>query len=588
MKKLSELRPDKRLLNPDFNGYKLSLASIPSYNLAFDNGVDQVSPSDDQYSFLYAKLFSLHNYLFADKWNEGNLYFIDKGWKIQKVVMSDSDAVEKIEAVWEIPSNHKRSPGHYFPSVSFPSQDLAVVTDGAGTLHIISRNTTWEVTYSEEVIGKEKPFVLYDSSCVENDSQCVLHCLIVHVESEEDRTLSDSKEDDPSNRYVTVIDWLSLVQESSGSWSMKNIRQLQGSGLPDYISLEPGCKSIYLVNESPFKFISDSENPVVVEKIEDKKSNIQDLEKLYKWQQNDEEIKVSFEFENKIEKNEIKITATSDSFSLKYKDRLILSGSLFHRIDNDLTLWTLQDNKLEVTVQKEEKGLMWREFIAGDSHGEEVLDEHVVTEVHQRLSHLCSDTQVKDIDVCGSAPSFNMEQLEDCDSTPGEYKALMRLDGVTHEITGEYTLAGHQWLFSVQQTASAAPAICIRHDVDACVWQPQVATEASALWPCQHTSTFYAFGYVQASKQNKKFLLSPPDLSYVAVCEASNHVLLYRQAMPVDGDLRNRRTGGRVSEVGVQQLIKLEPNNLVLGAVATNKSLFILQENSLQQYRINQ
>ncbi|XP_039300529.1 LOW QUALITY PROTEIN: nudC domain-containing protein 1 [Nilaparvata lugens] len=566
MKKLSELRPDKSLLNPNFNGYKLSLASIPSYNLAFEKGVDQVSPSDDQYSFLYAKLFSLHNYLIADKWNEGHLYFIDKDWKIQKIVMNESDLVEKTEAVWEIPSNHKRAPGHYFPSISFPSQDLAVVADGAGTLHIISRKTTWEANYSEEVIGKETPFVVYDSQCEETDSQCVLHCLVVHVKSEE-----DPKEGDPSNRYVTVIDWLSLLQESSGSWSMKNIRQLQGSGLPDYITLEPGCKNIYLVNESPFKFISDSENPVVVEEIDDKKSNIPDSEKLYKWQQNDEEIKLSFEFENKIEKSEIKIIATCNNFSLKYKEKLILSGSLFHRIDNDLTLWTLQDNKLEVTVQKEEKGTMWREFVTGDSHGEEVLDESVVSEVHQRLSHLCSDTpvrvkdidvcgsapsfnmeqledcdstpgeykvlmrvdgvtheitgeigasninrtlfihQVKDIDVCGSAPSFNMEQLEDCDSTPGEYKVLMRVDGVTHEVTGEYTLAGHQWLFSIEQSTSSAAAICIRHDVDACVWQPRAVTNPPAApWPCQHIGTFYAFGYVQASKQNKKFLLSPP------------------------------------------------------------------------------
>ncbi|XP_039275475.1 nudC domain-containing protein 1 [Nilaparvata lugens] len=584
MKKLSELRPDKSLLNPNFNGYKLSLASIPSYNLAFEKGVDQVSPSDDQYSFLYAKLFSLHNYLIADKWNAGHLYFIDRDWRIQKIVMNESDLVEKTEAVWEIPSNHKRAPGHYFPSISFPSQDLAVVADGAGTLHIISRKTTWEANYSEEVIGKETPFVVYDSQCEETNSQCVLHCLAVHVKSEE-----DSKECDPSNRYVTVIDWLSLLQESSGSWSMKNIRQLQGAGLPDYITLEPGCKNIYLVNESPFKFISDSENPVIVEEIDDKKSNIPDSEKLYKWQQNDEEIKLSFEFENKIEKSEIKIIATCNNFSLKYKEKLILSGSLFHRIDNDLTLWTLQDNKLEVTVQKEEKGLMWREFVTGDSHGEEVLDESVVSEVHQRLSHLCSDTPVKDIDVCGSAPSFNMEQLEDCDSTPGEYKVLMRVDGVTHEVTGEYTLAGHQWLFSIEQSTSSAAAICIRHDVDACVWQPRAVNHPPAApWPCQHIGTFYAFGYVQASKQNKKFLLSPPDLSYVVVCEASNHVLVYRQSMPVDGDLRNRRTGGRVSEVGIQQLIKLESNSVVLGAVATNRSLFILHEDCLQQYRINQ
>jgi hypothetical protein len=48
--------------------------------------------------------------------------------------------------VWEMPSNHVRKSGHYNTSLSFPSSDLAVLADGAGTLHVVSTGTRVEIT----------------------------------------------------------------------------------------------------------------------------------------------------------------------------------------------------------------------------------------------------------------------------------------------------------------------------------------------------------------------------------------------------------------------------------------------------------
>lgn len=64
--KLFELRPDRSLLNPDFNGYKLSLDKIPALKKEFDTSVDRVLPNNEQYSLLHAKLFGLHNHLYTD------------------------------------------------------------------------------------------------------------------------------------------------------------------------------------------------------------------------------------------------------------------------------------------------------------------------------------------------------------------------------------------------------------------------------------------------------------------------------------------------------------------------------------------
>jgi len=73
----------------------------------------------------------------------------------------------------------------------------------------------------------------------------------------------------------------------------------------------------------------------------------------------------------------------------------------------------------------------------------------------------------------------------------------------------QINLGGHQWLFSVPINVNSVHAICLRHDVDGCVWQLD-APQEDGQWPCTHIGTFPAFGYVQASKQQKKFCTCAP------------------------------------------------------------------------------
>jgi hypothetical protein len=50
-----------------------------------------------------------------------------------------------------MPSNHVRKSGHYNTSLSFSSPELAVLSDGAGTLHVVHtgirvETTAWKVS----------------------------------------------------------------------------------------------------------------------------------------------------------------------------------------------------------------------------------------------------------------------------------------------------------------------------------------------------------------------------------------------------------------------------------------------------------
>jgi len=69
---------------------------------------------------------------------------------------------------------------------------------------------------------------------------------------------------------------------------------------------------------------------------------------------------------------------------------------------------------------------------------------------------------------------------------------------------------------------------CLRHDVDALVWQPSTNKEKTDnYW--NHIGTFDALGYVQASKEDRKFSTCSPDMSYAAISDSTKHVYIYHR-----------------------------------------------------------
>lgn len=125
-------------------------------------------------------------------------------------------------------------------------------------------------------------------------------------------------------------------------------------------------------------------------------------------------------------------------------------------------------------------------------------------------------------------------------------------------------------------------ALGLRHDVDTCIWQPNQLSEDGQVWPMRHEGTLLAFGYVQSSKQQKKFTVCPPNMEYSVVCEASRHMFVYRStAAPREGcQLRQRGGGGenRQVNIGQQQVVSLDRDGEVLGICATNEILYLLTE----------
>lgn len=130
---------------------------------------------------------------------------------------------------------------------------------------------------------------------------------------------------------------------------------------------------------------------------------------------------------------------------------------------------------------------------------------------------------------------------------------------------------------------TSSPGLCLRHDVDGLLWKPEVTEESR--W--SHVATFNAFGYVQASKQQRKFTTCPPDYSYVVICDNNRHIYLYRQSIPISTPLRNRKTGQQVNAIAKQQVITLDNTDDILGLHATNHRLFVLTKDKLFMVKVS-
>jgi len=138
--------------------------------------------------------------------------------------------------------------------------------------------------------------------------------------------------------------------------------------------------------------------------------------------------------------------------------------------------------------------------------------------------------------------------------------------------------SSNQWLFNAMLSADKTPALCLRHDVDGFVWQPEIPETADTSPPIswRHVGTFNAFGYVQASKQQRKFSVCAPNLSFVTIADCTRHLYVYHRPKPVTTSLRNRKTGQKVDAVARQQVVPLESSDEILGLRANDTHIFVL------------
>lgn len=165
----------------------------------------------------------------------------------------------------------------------------------------------------------------------------------------------------------------------------------------------------------------------------------------------------------------------------------------------------------------------------------------------------------------------------------------VRMDAKTHSVTHIANFGpSNAILFNIDLRANSPTAFALRSDVDACIWLPNVQAnqDGQINLHMRHEGTLNAFGYVQASKQQKKFLRCSPDMKYSIICEAHRHIFVYKANYDTATGLKNRNTSTKLS-IGQQKLITMDKTDEVLGIVCENETTILLAQKQILCLQIN-
>ncbi|NXM28668.1 NUDC1 protein, partial [Oxyruncus cristatus] len=575
------LQAKRLLLDPKFEGYKLSLEPLACYQLGLDAAVAEVQLRDDQYTLDHMRAFGMYNYLHLDSWYQDNVYYVDQFGRVMNLSVTLDTALQKPREVFRLPSDLTACDNRLCASIHFSSATQVTLSDGTGRLYLIksgkrgnNASEKWEIVFNEEL---GSPFIIAHSvSFVKSDTHS-LAVLLLRVEKDE----LDTK----GSGFHVTLEWVTIAEiskEGVHKYEISKRRVLQGKSVPHYAAIEPSGDGLMIVSHKPFKFM-ESESDKLEENDGTKILN-EKKDPLYYWQQTEDDVTITVHLPEDITKDDIKVCFSPDNVCVTLRDQPpLMEGKLFSSVDHESCTWIIRENKsLEISLIKKNEGSRWPELIVGDTRGEFIMDPSQCSKIAESLMHLTSEVMNPNPEK--EKPPCNAQELEECDAFLEDGASLCRFDGDTFKVTHIINLGSNQYLFSVVVNPREMPCFCLRHDVDALLWQPH-SDQPENMW--EHIATFNALGYVQASKQDKKFMTCAPDYSYAALCECLRRVFIYRQPTPLATVLYNRKEGRQVGQVAKQLVATLESNDPILGFQATNERLFVLTTKTLFLIKVN-
>ncbi|CAF1284914.1 unnamed protein product [Adineta ricciae] len=544
-----EFRPQSKLLHSNFDGYRLTLDPLAHYSLKFDANVHvqkSFELENDLYTFNGIKGFKSLNQLYM---NNNNIYFVDQTHSIQQVNLSTDQSLSHLQqpfSVYQLPKTTMNT------SMLFVSESLVFVCDGRSRLFLL--NTTankWKLLHEEDFDESvTSPVRLIHAVCHEG----YLHAVLGFIQTE------------------CQLLWVTFSMGSSNEIQLTRRRTLSGKKWPDFVALESNGQGVYIAAEGSYKFVFDSQIEVKAEQVP-KQPVMEKIESPihYIWSQTYTTIEIEID-SNSNDSQQWSVNIEADRLKCSLNESVLIDAKLYDKIDTKESSYTVtkdKTNQMNIILHKANVGQFWSETF---KEGQSITGDIKMVNIPETTTTADDDDEIKQ--------PYNSQQLEECDQYSNENDTyLVRFDGDTHRTTHQ-ALICNQILF----TKLDPPLLCIRHDVDGLIWQiNSITSDNQAPW--SHEATLNAFGYVQASKQNRKFLSTPPDYSYVLISDVSTHLYLYKQQSPASNlpgsSLRNRKTGKLIESVAKQHMISLENHNEILGLLTTNERTYILTDDQL-------
>ncbi|EDW06784.1 nudC domain-containing protein 1 [Drosophila mojavensis] len=565
-----DLKVDRNLLCPNFDGYKLSFDSVPMLRQSFRHyKALKYDLYKNHYSLLHTELFAKHNLLTADPWARRNTYFVNTNHEVVHCSFDEirSDArkpriVYKMQ--FEDSGDGYYQPGDYNYSMRFISEKYCVLCDGRQSYFLLEtgdrrRHTEWRLVTKTHIIpsSETRGFVLYDARLD-----------ILHARKQVSLVAGHVTRSKSTDRHLMLLNWsywmLPNIKEEV--WFYVQREQLQTVGSVYYCAFEPHSESIIVCTDGQLKTAEEA-----------RVETLQELNKFscpqYKWTQTERDIVVKFDVPTGTNLHNYNFKYSSTHINFKLYEQTLLEGTLYARVNGDFTIINLDENGLTLKMIKEE-AFLWPQLMQCEDEEEEekLFDEEIgdVAEVEEEAES--SEAEPEPL------PIPNLEEpIEECDlamATDEPEIQMVRYNLHDSKITHKVSLGNMPPLFTTSLRAGYPPAFATREGVDASLWLQSHQPVNPSGWKVRHEGNLHAFGYVLASKQQRKFIDCCPDLEYAVIAETRRHVFIYKPRNESAGGLRNRN-GAQVI-IGKQHLVTLNDDFGDILGMATAPNLITL------------
>lgn len=381
------LRVKRPLLDPRFEGYKLSLEPLPCYQLELDAAVAEVKLRDDQYTLEHMHAFGMYNYLHCDSWNQDSVYYIDNLGRIMNLTVMLDTALGKPREVFRLPTDLTAYDNRLCASLYFTSSTWVTLSDGTGRLYVIatgergnSASEKWEIMFNEEL---GNPFIIIHSISLQKMEEHSIAILLLRIEKED----LDMK---GSGFYVS-LEWVTISNKNKDTKKYEIIKRdtLSGKSVPHYAAIEPDGNGLMIASYKSFQFVQTGQN---FEENMDEDTSEKIKEPLYYWQQTEDDLTVTIRLPEDSRKEDIQVQFLPEHINIVLRDQQILEGKLYSLIDHESSTWIIKENNsLEISLIKKNEGMTWPELVIGDKQGELIRDSAQCAAIAERLMHLTSE-----------------------------------------------------------------------------------------------------------------------------------------------------------------------------------------------------
>ncbi|KAI0304432.1 hypothetical protein B0F90DRAFT_1625923 [Multifurca ochricompacta] len=570
------LHPNRSLLNPKFDGYKLDPISFEDtiFRHVLQYKATQASVSGrHHFSFQEAQSRIRHNHLSFSPDGEQAVY-VDADLRVISVRLNHvRDAQPSFRAIYDIPQPTLPSASDSFqreyPSSVFVDTQALMCADGHGTLYLLALSSIDSATLlgvyelprslnsplpSPSLPPSSVPFRLHVALSVDGKPVVVLSF----------KSLQEAPLNPPSSRKIapTEFDVLAVQLSSHSANDNSTIYPLdilwhrRGANVPFYIAYDKRRSVFILTGGSPYRQVGQlalehhGSSPSEFGPIPrtDTALPVDPQKPLpYAWTQDSEEVTIVLPFPSSTSKANINVLFSPQTLTVLVENAEFpryTATRLWGLVSPSSSFWTWDAHGtyayglLTLHLEKQHAGTRWPhvfEASSGQIEVPETLDPSELYAIRESLEKYTAALQ----EGGATRPSLaDGEVDEEVDTTIGMETCItwVGLNGTDPKWAREDWDVPFTVLSTPLPGISTETSMTVKHAIDGLFFVLSDKDTASGLPVWTHESTYSALAFVLASKRDTRFTYHVSSKAVLALegggAEYGGNLYMYREAKP--------------------------------------------------------